>query len=167
MLTSHDPAHAADEILLGFAAAVRVAGVPVTADRTHAFLEAVALVGFDDQRATWLAGRATLCGGPDDLERYDQVFEAWFLAREGLPTTRPRPESAAVAARLPAEADSGGESPDDEVLRVAASETEVLRTPRHRRPVGHRPGPAEPDVRSPRAPATAAPGAPAYSVASR
>ena len=106
---------------------MRVAGVPVTADRTHAFLEAVAWVGFDDQRATWLAGRATLCGGPDDLERYDQVFEAWFLAREGLPTTRPRPESAAAAARLPAEADAGGESPDDEVLRVAASETEVLR----------------------------------------
>ena len=118
--------HEADEILLGFAAAVRVAGVPVTADRTHAFLEAVAWVGFDDQRATWLAGRATLCGGPDDLERYDQVFEAWFLAREGLPTTRPRPESAA-AARLPAEADSGAGSPDEEVMRVAASETEVLR----------------------------------------
>jgi uncharacterized protein with von Willebrand factor type A (vWA) domain len=121
-------AHAADEILLGFAAAVRAAGVPVTADRTHAFLEAVSLVGLGDQRTTWLAGRATLCGSPDDLERYDQVFEAWFLAREGLPTTRPRQESPASVAQLPTDDDSDGEGgPDDEVLRVAASQTEVLR----------------------------------------
>jgi uncharacterized protein with von Willebrand factor type A (vWA) domain len=123
-----DTAHPADEILLGFAAAVRASGVPVTADRTHAFLEAVSLVGFGDQRATWLAGRATLCGGPDDLERYDQVFEAWYLAREGLPRTVPRQESPASVAELPTEDDAGGDgSPDDEVLRVAASETEVLR----------------------------------------
>ena len=65
----------ADEVLLGFARALRAAGVPVTQDRAQGFLAAVALLGLDDQRATYAAGRATLCAGPDDLERYDQVFE--------------------------------------------------------------------------------------------
>ncbi len=118
--------HAPDEILLGFAAAVRAAGVPVTADRTHSFLEAVSLVGLADQRATWLAGRATLCGSPDDLDRYDQIFEAWFLAREGLPRTLARAESPSPAAQLPTQSDTEGVL-DDDVLRVAASEAEVLR----------------------------------------
>ena len=80
---------APDEILLGFGRALRAAGVPVTQDRAHGFLEAVATLGLDDQRATYVAGRATLCAGPDDLERYDQVFEAYFNGRDGLP--RPRP----------------------------------------------------------------------------
>ncbi|MGD9959197.1 vWA domain-containing protein [Nocardioides sp.] len=118
--------HAVDEVLLGFAAAVRAAGVPVTADRTHQFLQAAALVGVGDQRATWLAGRATLCGSPDDLERYDQVFEAWFLAREGLPRTVAPQDSPSPVAQLPTESDSDG-VPEDDVLRVAASDAEVLR----------------------------------------
>ncbi|MBA3781742.1 MAG: hypothetical protein H0X12_07815, partial [Nocardioides sp.] len=70
-----------DEILLGFTRALRAAGVPVTPDRSHGFLEATALLGLDDQSATYWAGRATLCAGPDDLARYDQVFHAWFNAR--------------------------------------------------------------------------------------
>ena len=45
--------------------------------------------GSTTSAATYWPGRATLCAGPDDLERYDQVFEAWFNARDGLP--RPRP----------------------------------------------------------------------------
>ena len=118
--------HAADEVLLSFAAAVRAAGVPVTADRTHHFLEAVALLGAGSQQATWLAGRATLCGSPDDLARYDQVFDAWFLAREGLPRTVAAQESASPVAQLPTEAEGDGVL-DDEVLRVAASDEEILR----------------------------------------
>jgi len=118
--------HPPDLILLGFAAAVRAAGVPVTADRTHSFLQAVSLVGLDDQRSTWLAGRATLCGSPDDLERYDQVFEAWFLAKEGLPRRVPRQESPSPVAQLPTETDTDG-VPGEDMLRVAASDSEVLR----------------------------------------
>src|SRR5690606_1548275 len=73
-----------DEFLLGFARALRAAGLPVTQDRAEGFLAAAATVGLDDQRATYVAGRATLCGSPDDLVRYDQVFEAYFNARGGL-----------------------------------------------------------------------------------
>ena len=53
--------NAADELLIGFARALRAAGVPVTQDRTRSYLEATSLVGLDDQRATYWAGRATLC----------------------------------------------------------------------------------------------------------
>src|SRR5690242_21941472 len=88
--------HDADELLLGFARALRAAGVPVTQDRTQAFLQATALVGLDDQRATYWAGRATLCSGPDDLDRYDQVFTAWFLPAEPL-VARPQRDDRSIA----------------------------------------------------------------------
>jgi len=118
-----------DEILLGFTRALRASGVPVTHDRSHGFLEAVSIVGLGDRRATYWAGRATLCAGPDDLARYDQVFEAYFNARDGLP--RSRPATSTTAAASPAlslqDADGGQAEPDTEELRVAASEAEVLR----------------------------------------
>ena len=122
-------AHQPDEILLGFTRALRSAGVPVTQDRAQAFLRAVALVGLDDRRATYWAGQATLCAGPDDLERYDQVFEAWFNAREGLPRTRARETSRTLVSELPESDDGGLEEADgsDEVVRAAASSAEVLR----------------------------------------
>ncbi len=120
--------HQPDEVLLAFARALRSAGVPVTPDRAQGFLAAVALLGLDDRRATYWAGRATLCAGPDDLERYDPVFEAWFNARDGLP--RPRSASSTMPTRpLPGlvEVEGPAGETDDDVLRAAASETEVLR----------------------------------------
>jgi uncharacterized protein with von Willebrand factor type A (vWA) domain len=65
-------------VLIGFARALKAAGIPITPDRSQSFLRAVALVGVDERLATYWAGRATLCTGPDDLTRYDQVFDAWF-----------------------------------------------------------------------------------------
>ncbi|UUZ57769.1 hypothetical protein [Nocardioides sp. B-3] len=67
MTTDFDPL----PVLLGFTRALKAAGVPVTPDRAHGFVEATAIVGLDDQQATYWAGRATLCAGPDDLTRYD------------------------------------------------------------------------------------------------
>jgi uncharacterized protein len=116
-----------DELLLGFARALRAAGVPVTQDRSQAYLEAAALVGLDDQPATYWAGRATLCSGPDDLDRYDEVFTAWFHAREH-PVNRARKDQRSVSqAELDTGGGEGGGEPDDDVLRAMASETEVLR----------------------------------------
>jgi uncharacterized protein len=119
----------ADEILLGFGRALRAAGVPVTQDRTHGFLDAVARLGLEDQRATYLAGRATLCAGPDDIERYDQVFEGFFNGRDGLPRPRPASSTPSVAAAgLPTSEEGGGSAEDpDEVVRAMASSAEVLR----------------------------------------
>ena len=119
-----------DELLLGFARALRAAGLSVTQDRAQAFLRAAALVGVDDPHTTYWAGRATLCTGPDDLERYDQVFHAWGVAQErrGGPPQE-GPDQRTVQADLVDDRDSGGEEqPEDaEELAATASATEVLR----------------------------------------
>jgi len=121
--------HQPDEVLLGFTRALRAAGVPVTQDRAQGYLAAVALVGLDDARATYVAGRATLCASPDDLARYDQVHEAYFNSRDGLPRPRPTEASLPSFAGMPeAEGDGDGHGEtDDPVVRAMASDTEVLR----------------------------------------
>ena len=121
--------HEADELLLGFTRALRAAGLGVTQDRAQTFLRAVSLVGLADQRATYWAGRTTLCSGPDDLDRYDQVFSAWFLGSEGEPAPCPPEESPPVSQAVLEEdtAAGGPEEPDDDALRAMASATEVLR----------------------------------------
>jgi uncharacterized protein with von Willebrand factor type A (vWA) domain len=123
------PRHEADELLLGFARALRAAGVPVTPDRGQGFLRAVSVVGLADRRATYWAGRSTLCAGPDDLERYDEVFHAWFVADEPADVRRDAPDRSRPQADLSEDRDDrdGAEDPDEEQLRAMASDTEVLR----------------------------------------
>jgi uncharacterized protein with von Willebrand factor type A (vWA) domain len=117
-----------DEILLAFARALRAAGVPVTQDRAQGFLAAVALLDVADQRATWVAGRSTLCAGPDDLARYDAVFEAFFNERDGLPRQRQAAVAPAQPTTLPdSESDGEGEGDEIETVLASASRTEVLR----------------------------------------
>ncbi len=85
------PARRPDEILLGFARALRAAGVPVTQDRAHGFLAAVATLGLDDQRATYSAGRATLCAGPDDLSATTRSSRRTSTPATGCPGHDRRP----------------------------------------------------------------------------
>jgi len=120
---------AADEILLAFTRSLRAAGVPVTQDRAHGFLAATTLLGLDDRRGTYWSGRATLCAGPDDLERYDQVFDAFFNARDGLPRARPATPPSAPVSVFPEQEPSEGEggSDDEEAIRAAASAADVLK----------------------------------------
>ncbi|QNN53812.1 vWA domain-containing protein [Nocardioides mesophilus] len=121
--------HAPDELLLGFARALRAAGVPVTMDRAQTFLRATALVDLGDQRATYWAGRATLCSGPDDLDRFDQVFTAWFQGKDRPGEKSRPPERPPVAQAALEETDRGGagEEDDTDPLRATASGNEVLR----------------------------------------
>jgi uncharacterized protein with von Willebrand factor type A (vWA) domain len=121
--------HAPERILLGFARAVRASGVAVTPDRARAFLESVALVGLDDRLGTYWAGRATLCSSPEDLARFDHVFDAWFGRAECLPSSGPDAEA---DERAGPEAETGGNDEDDDGIegdaaRPAASELERLR----------------------------------------
>lgn len=118
-----------DEVLLGFTRALRAAGVPVTQDRSQGFVAATAALGLDDQRATYLAGRATLCAGPDDLARYDQVFHAYFGSRDGLPRPRQaQPPLAPEHSGLPLDDHgAGGDEADEERVHARASDSEVLR----------------------------------------
>jgi len=123
-MTVHEP----DEILLGFTRALRSGGLAITHDRATSFLEAASMVGAGDPHATYRAGRATLCAGPDDLVRYAHVFEAWFGVREQLPRTVARDRPREISPPLPVgePGEQGGEvSPD--VIHAAASDVEVLR----------------------------------------
>jgi uncharacterized protein with von Willebrand factor type A (vWA) domain len=125
---SRAPIRQPDEILLAFTRALRAAGVPVTHDRAHGFLVAAALLGGDDRRGTYLAGRATLCAGPDDLSRYDLVFAAFFGGGDGLPRSpATRRRRAAARAGLPAAEGVGGDELDDDPVPASASDVEILR----------------------------------------
>lgn len=118
-----------EELLLGFARALRAAGVAVTADRERTYLLAVATVGLDDHAATYAAGRATLCGSPSDLERYDLVYAAWFGAERPGAARRPPVRPPTTMADLRGDPAQGevGEGHDQDAVRATASDTEVLR----------------------------------------
>jgi uncharacterized protein with von Willebrand factor type A (vWA) domain len=119
--------HAADEMMLGFARALRSAGVAVTHDRAATFLDAVSRVGADDPHGVYWSGRATLCTGPDDLPRYDAVYDAWFLSREGLPRTTEKQQEVRPNVQLPGEEGGGAGEEAEDVLQAMASDVEVLR----------------------------------------
>ncbi len=120
--------HPATEVFGAFCTALRAAGVPVTTDRAHEFLRAVAVLGADDQQGVYWAGRATLCGEPDDLARYDQVFAAWFSGQALRPRSPREPASRVPQADLGADAADGDDGDEDPAaVHAAASTTEVLR----------------------------------------
>ncbi|NUK13499.1 hypothetical protein HRW18_37300, partial [Streptomyces lunaelactis] len=61
----------ATAVLVGFARALRAAGVAAGPDRAQTFLGALELLGSEVRSDVYWAGRLTLCGSQDDLERYD------------------------------------------------------------------------------------------------
>src|SRR6185312_16567435 len=88
------------DVLTGFARALRSAGV--AADRTRLTTSVAALAQVDprDRDQVYWATRLTLCSEPDDLPKFDALFDAWFgLRRPPLPVPsmdRPLPQVAAV-----------------------------------------------------------------------
>jgi uncharacterized protein with von Willebrand factor type A (vWA) domain len=124
---SADPALA----LAGFARALRAAGLPVTADRTHAFVQACALAGAGRPQRVYWAGRATLCSDPEQFPRYDRVFRDWFGGEPGR-RRRARPHVVPVRTALPGTEDATGEGSSEreretELVRAQASAADVLR----------------------------------------
>lgn len=120
------------EWLLGFARALRGAGLAVTADRERTFLAAVAEVGLADRHAVHAAGRATLTASPDDAAIYDAVFARWFSVTAVPPLRRPLAvDRVATQSRLGGRDGGGGGSDEDDdasgSVRARASATEVLR----------------------------------------
>ncbi|MGH4022548.1 MAG: vWA domain-containing protein [Pseudonocardiaceae bacterium] len=116
--------------LVGFTRALREAGLAVDPHRVQAYLAAAREVDLASAVQLYWAGRVTLCADPDDLPRYDTVFESWFRDAPGRPGRRgapPAPAPSRIASLAPTPT-AGGQSQDDERdLRVAASDTEVLR----------------------------------------
>lgn len=115
---------------VGFAVALREAGLPCDAHRVQAYLEAVGQVDLSDSEQLYWAGRLTLCSDPDDLPRYDAAFDSWFTAAETRPRRRSRvkvPQRAKIATLAETPPGEGQSRAEPDRLRVAASEDEVLR----------------------------------------
>lgn len=115
--------------LVGFASALRHAGTPADRHRTQTYLRALSLLDPASVRQVYWAGRLTLCAEPDDLPRYDAAFAAWFT---GTPPARAYqrksgPQQPRTAALTQPDGGENGAGADRQPLRVAASDTEVLR----------------------------------------
>jgi uncharacterized protein with von Willebrand factor type A (vWA) domain len=120
--------------LAGFARALRASGVAADATRLAGAVEAIGHVDPLDAGQVYWAGRLTLCAEPEDLPRYDALFDSWF--RGALP---PRPGPAAsgppgtvLQLRPAGRPEDDGDHPeddedDDEVVHTAASDAERLR----------------------------------------
>ncbi len=118
----------AEEILLAFAAAVRHAGVKVTADRSRSFVDAVSHLSMEHRDEVFWAGRATLCAAPEELDAYQRTFDSWF-APAHVGGGRPQGTPATVQAAALTEDDGGAGAGADagEALQVIASRRELLR----------------------------------------
>jgi uncharacterized protein len=117
------------DTVLGFARTLRAAGVAASPDRVEAMLAAVGALDVLDAGDVYWAGRLTLCGGPDDLERYDAAFDAFFAGEVPRPSRAAAQEQRQLAASAPLEAGTGeGERVDDAPdLAAQAAADEVLR----------------------------------------
>ncbi|MQA15359.1 MAG: VWA domain-containing protein [Pseudonocardiaceae bacterium] len=116
--------------LVGFARALREAGLPCDPHRVQAYLAAAGEVDVASPVQLYWAGRVTLCADPDDLPRYDTAFEAWFRDTRRPPATSTQvtePTPSRIAALTPTPAGSGSDDEETPELHVAASDTEVLR----------------------------------------
>jgi hypothetical protein len=123
------PVRDVTDVVLGFARTLRHAGVDASPERVHAMLAAVGHLDVLDATDVYWAGHCTLCGSPDDLERYDAVFAAYFggeAPRRGHPA-RPRRDRLAAAAPFGVEQDGAGTGDDGPELRTMATGAEVLR----------------------------------------
>src|SRR5437879_13532717 len=64
--------------LVGFATALRAAGLPAGPQRVQAYLDAVERVDVADVGQLYWAGRVTLGGDPDALPRYADAVAPWL-----------------------------------------------------------------------------------------
>jgi uncharacterized protein with von Willebrand factor type A (vWA) domain len=114
--------------VVGFAHALKGAGLPVASDAVEMFTRALRQVDLSDPGQVYWAGRATLCRNPDDISRYDVVFENWFgptvLTQTPLGGGQPRRARIAALNDTDTTTDGGADAPQ---LRVAADDTEILR----------------------------------------
>jgi uncharacterized protein with von Willebrand factor type A (vWA) domain len=116
-------------VLVGFARALRAAGVDASAERVHAFLRAVDVLGPSLRADVYWAGRVTLCGSQDDLERYERVFAAYFGAGERARHEASAPPLSRLRLLVRDAAESRTTSADDEgpPTTSLAGSAEVLR----------------------------------------
>jgi uncharacterized protein with von Willebrand factor type A (vWA) domain len=118
-----------DRVVVGFARALRSAGLDVPVGSTLAFAEALTLLDSRRSSDLYWAGRATLVRRPEDVPVYDGVFASVFGSGAFVDAEAPPP----IVLHLALDDGAGGEqSGEDEpaegpVLSVRWSPMEVLR----------------------------------------
>lgn len=119
------PEQDALSIFVGFAHALRAAGLTISPDRTQTFIDAATRLGVVEPSQVYWAGRATLCSGPDDIDTFDRTFDRWFSDRP-VPVPTPAQASRSVAQ---ASVDDGDAADADRttLIAVLASDEESLR----------------------------------------
>lgn len=116
-----------ERTFLGFAHALRAAGLKVGPDRAQAFLTASATLDVSARSHVYWAGRATLCAGEDDFAVFDRTFDRWF-STEGLRSgTPPAPAQRSITQADLGDGDGASEAGDDQLVSVIASAEESLR----------------------------------------
>ncbi|MGH8892344.1 MAG: vWA domain-containing protein [Actinomycetes bacterium] len=118
----------ATPVLVGFARTLRAAGVQASPERVHQTVAALTCLDPGRRRDIYWAGRLTLCSGPDDIDRYDRAFAAYFSGQEAPPLRFVPPVHVVRPVAVPgSERDAAADEPRDEPPAATASETEVLR----------------------------------------
>ncbi|MBW8827088.1 MAG: VWA domain-containing protein [Acidobacteria bacterium] len=114
---------------VGFARALRAAGLTVPPYTVITYAKALDAVGLGSRDRVYWAGRSTLVRRPEDLPVYDVVFATFWerLATENRPSEVP--QQRAVALDREDDDSSGDEGDDVEVDQVLRwSRAEILRT---------------------------------------
>jgi uncharacterized protein with von Willebrand factor type A (vWA) domain len=125
------------EAVTGFTAHLRANGFRVGPAETFDALDLIDKVGLDDAATLRLALKTLLTGEREQWDRFDALFEAYWLRRGRVrDLARPRPRPSAGHGRLPAiwqsttggagEAGSRGDDAREAINRMAASGREAL-----------------------------------------
>ncbi len=114
--------------LVGLGRTLRHAGVAASADRVQAAVRAVEVLDRTQRADVYWACRLALCGGPEDLPRFDRVFEAWFGDRPRQVARRQRVQVQKVQALSEAGGEGAVGEPGAAGDVPAASTVEQLRT---------------------------------------
>lgn len=116
---------AALERLIGFGRDLRRRGLPVGTGRIVTFCRAAAALGALDREDLYWAARSSLISRPEDVQVFDEAFDAWFGGRArivlDLPPEVAREDEAAAAVRA-----AGAEGAEGEEERVVAREWHEL-----------------------------------------
>lgn len=114
--------------LVGFARTLRGAGVDASPERVQAMTAAVAHLDVARSPDVYWAGRLTLCASPDDLDRYDRAFQAYFTGQVAPPMRSIPPVQVVRPVALPGRERQRPRGKDEPPSPAAtASATEVLR----------------------------------------
>ena len=116
-------------LFVGFARALRSAGVAAGPGDVLTFCRAAAVLDPADLSDVYWGGRVTLLGRREDIPRYDAVFRRYFLGGEPAPeelTLTAETATDAVLA-LPEPEGDGPEREAEAVLGLTASDVEAFR----------------------------------------